>query len=65
MWFIGLAAFFLVLKVISDITHWHLLMLFVGIVSLINSESDLCVNERIMQCDMILLVTYLCASQKA
>lgn len=58
MWFIGLAVFFLVLKVISDLTHWDPLML-VGIVGIINSKSDFCVNERIMQFDMIPIVTYL------
>lgn len=63
MWFIGLAVFFLVLEVISDLTHWDPLML-VGIVGIINSKSDLCVNERIMQFDKIPIVTYLCASSK-
>lgn len=50
MWFIGLAVFFVVLKVISDITHWDLLMSFVG--------TDLCVNERIMQSDRIPIVIH-------
>ena len=58
MWFIGLAGFFWVLKVISDITHWDLLLLFVGIVCIINSRSDLCVQERIMHFDMIPILTY-------
>lgn len=48
MWFIGFVVFFLVFKVILDIIYWYLFMLFVGIVSFINSELDLCVNERIM-----------------
>lgn len=58
MWFIGLAVFFVVLKVISDIAHWDLLMLFVGTVSIINNKSDLCVNERTMQSDRIPIVIH-------
>ena len=63
-WFIGLAGFFWVLKVISDITHWGLLVLFVGIVCIINSGSDLCVRERIMHFDMIPILTYLWVSSE-
>lgn len=36
--------FLIVLNVILDITHWDRIMLFVGIVSVINSKSDLCVS---------------------
>lgn len=51
--------FYVVLKVISDMAHWDLPMLFVGTVSIINNKSDLCVNERIMHSDVIPIVTYL------
>ena len=64
MWFIGLAGFFWVLKVISDSTHWDLLMLSVGIVCIINSRSDLCVHERIMHFDTIPILTYLWVSSE-
>lgn len=51
--------FFLVLKVISDITHWDLLIMFEGTVSIINNKLDLCVNERTMESAMISIVPYL------